>query len=370
VALELDIKAAMTQDSEAATAEFIGHGASSQCGRLSKRMSGNVPTSCYEGSGTLARFVSSSLKRKVLKNMLNCHHRSRRSICGSLWLALACSQLWAETGDLPTIRVFKVSDGVPFAMGKVDSRRILHPEMGAKKLTLNYAVSQPGHEFPQHVHDYSDDTFLVLQGQVDVRQGDSRRPLATGQAAFVPSGQIHGTITTGTGTAILISFQGPPDMVLYSGARDSSRPGAAPPKGVITPGAVKLLDFSNQNGFFVHPGMGSKGVAVAHRKLKPGEKFSTDVADDGEQLLFIWKGTLSVKSTQAVYEASERETVFVSGRNKLEVQNSSSNQAIVVQVQAPPAFWMEVGNVARLKNGPFSAEIALDRGFHFFAWCS
>lgn len=256
--------------------------------------------------------------------------------CSFSGLVLACSPLGVETGKVPGIRVFKVTDGVPFTMGKVDSRRILHPEMGAGKLTLNYAVSEPGHEFPQHVHDYSDDTFLVLQGQVDVRQGDSRRPLPTGQAAFVPSGQIHGTITTGTGTAILISFQCPPDLELYSGARDSSRPGAVPPKGVITPGVVKHLDFSNQNGFFVHPAMGSQRVAVAHRKLKPGEKFSTDVAEDGEQFLFVWKGGLSVKSQQGMYEVGERETIFISGRNSLEVENNSSDQAIVIQVQAPP----------------------------------
>jgi mannose-6-phosphate isomerase-like protein (cupin superfamily) len=264
-------------------------------------------------------------------------HRVGQLLVGSVvGLVLISRLLGAEVGKGPGIRVFKVTDGVPFTMGKVDSRRILHPEMGAKKLTLNYAVSQPGHEFPQHVHDYSDDTFLVLQGQVDVRQGDSRKPLLTGQAAFVPSGQIHGTVTTGTGTAILISFQCPPDRVLYSGARDSSRPGAAPPKGVITPGAVKLVDFSNQNGFFVHPNMGSKRVAVAHRKLKPGEKFTTDVAEDEEQMLFVWKGALSVKSEHGVYPAGERETVFISGRNSLEVNNSSAGEAIVIQVQAPP----------------------------------
>src|SRR5947209_17651463 len=100
----------------------------------------------------------------------------------------------------PSIRVLKLSAAVRFQMGKVDSRRILHPDMGAKRITLNWAVSEPGDEFPQHVHDYSDDTFLVLQGQVDVRQGDSRKRLPTGQAAFVPSKQIHGTVTTGTGT--------------------------------------------------------------------------------------------------------------------------------------------------------------------------
>lgn len=235
-----------------------------------------------------------------------------------------------------SVRVLKLSDGIPFQMGKVNSRRIVHPEMGAEKLTLNYAVSEPGHEFPQHVHDISDDTFLVLQGQVDVRQGDSRRPLLTGQAAFVPSGQVHGTITTGESTAILISFQVPPDTVLYEGLRDSLRPGALPPKGSITPGAVRILDFANSNGFFVHPGMGSKRVAVAHRKLKPGEKFSTDIGGHGEELLFVWQGAISVNSKEGLLEARERETVFVSGTNSLQVVNNTSTEAIVIQIQAPP----------------------------------
>src|SRR5262245_57741979 len=262
--------------------------------------------------------------------MLKAHRLRFGSAIGFLAVILSWSAIGADTRRTPAIRVFKIADGIPFKMGKVDARRILHPDMGASKLTLNYAVSEPGHEFPQHVHDYSDDTFLVLQGQVDVRQGDSRRPLHTGQAAFVPAGQIHGTITTGSGTAILISFQCPPDKVLYSGARDSSVPGAAPPKGVITPGAVKLLDFSHHNGFFLGPETGSQRVAVAHRRLNPGEKFSTKVAEDGEQLLFVWKGHVKVQSQQRVFEAGERETVFISGRNSLEVQNSSPDPSIVI----------------------------------------
>jgi Flp pilus assembly protein TadD/quercetin dioxygenase-like cupin family protein len=242
----------------------------------------------------------------------------------------------SQTPPASAIRVLKLSDGIPFQMGEGNSRRIVHPGMGAKRLTLNYSVSEPGHEFPQHVHDYSDDTFLVLQGQVDVRQGESRRLLLTGQAAFVPSGQIHGTITTGSDTAILISFQCPPDLVRHTGNRDSSPSGAAPPNGVITPGVVKIVDFATHNGFFVQPKMGSHRVAVAHRKLRPGEKFLTATAEEGEQLLFTWKGSLRVNSKQGVYRAGERDAVFISGSNKLEVQNDSLGETIVIQVQAPP----------------------------------
>jgi len=231
--------------------------------------------------------------------------------------------------------VLKVSDGLAFRMGGVTSYRIVHPGMGAKKLTLNYAPSEPGHEFAQHVHDYSDDTFLVLQGGADVRQGDSRRPVLAGQAVFVPSGQIHGTVTTARET-IMISFQCPPDLVLYTGARDSSRPGAASPKGVITPGAVRILDFAKRSGFFVHPGIGSARVAVAHLKLPPGKKLSTAVDEEGEQLLFVWRGSLTVHSDGARHQAGEREAVFISGRHKLELESPGSDEAVVIQVQAPP----------------------------------
>ena len=247
---------------------------------------------------------------------------------------LLTALLWA---DPAAIRVFKLSDGVPFKMGKVDSKRILHPDIGAKRITLNWAVSEPGHEFPQHVHDYSDDTFLVLQGQVDVRQGDARKHLLAGQVAFVPSGQVHGTITIGTGTAILISFQCPPDLALYTGARDSSRSGAAPPKGVITPGAVKLLQFSDKNGFFTYPAMGSKCVSAAQRKLGPGQRFIAESVSGGEEFLFVWKGNVSVGWQGKKHSAGERDTVFIQGAARPEVTNDSKSEAIVIQVQAPPA---------------------------------
>src|SRR3569833_147853 len=99
---------------------------------------------------------------------------------------------------------------------------------------------------------------------MDLRQGDSRVPYRAGECAFVPAGQIHGTITTGSGDTVMISFQTPPDLVLYTGARDSSKPGAAPPKGVITPGAVKKVNFAAKNGFFTEPSMGAMRGAGAH----------------------------------------------------------------------------------------------------------
>src|SRR5258706_6774857 len=126
-----------------------------------------------------------------------------------------------------SIRVLKFADAQPFRMGEVTSNRLVHPGIGAKKTTLNYSVSKPGNEFAQHVHDYSDDTILVLEGEVDLRQGDTRHRFKAGECAFVPTGQIHGTVTAGTGEALIISFPNPPDLIRYTGARDSTKPGAA-----------------------------------------------------------------------------------------------------------------------------------------------
>ena len=250
------------------------------------------------------------------------------------WIALGF--LAAPWGQAQSVRVIKLSEAQAFHMGRVTSMRVVQPDVGAKRLTLNYSVSQDGREFSQHVHDYSDDTILILEGQADLRQGDSRRPFHAGQCAFVPSGQIHGTITTGAGDTIMISFQAPPDLVLYTGARDSSKPGAPPPKGVITPGAVKFVDFANKNGFFTDPAMGSKGVAAAHRVLKQGEHFMAAVGAGGEGLLFVWKGAIRVKGEAKTYHAGEKDTVFISGAVHLEVSGDSPQETVVIQVQAPP----------------------------------
>ena len=255
----------------------------------------------------------------------------------SLWRwngLLAAIVTWLPASQAQTIRVIRFSEGKPFQMGEVTSRRIVHPDIGAKRTTLNYSVSQNGSEFSQHVHDHSDDTILVLQGRMDLRQGDSRVPYNAGQCAFVPAGQIHGTITTGEGDTIMISFQTPPDLVLYTGARDSSKPGAAPPQGVIAPGAVKKIDFAGKNGFFTDASIGSKRAAGAHRILKRLERFTTDIAEGGEQVLFVWKGALKVTGKSETYEAGERDTVFVTGPVRLEV-SGDADESTIIQIQAP-----------------------------------
>ena len=244
------------------------------------------------------------------------------------WLVLS-------PGLMAQVRVVRFAESVPFQMGEVTSRRIIHPGLGAKNTTLNLSVSKPGNEFAQHVHDYSDDTILVLDGEVNLRQGESLRLFKAGECAFVPTGQIHGTVTAGKGEATMISFQNPPDLILYTGARDSKKPGAAPPKGIITPGAVKYVNFGAKNGPFTDRKLGSARASGVHRKLKRGEKFRTSVAEGGEQVLFVWRGALKARDRKTTYSAGERDTIFVQGSAALEVTGDADGVTEIIQIQAP-----------------------------------
>ncbi len=231
------------------------------------------------------------------------------------------------------VRLIPFLDSKPFLMGRVFSSRIVHPGMGARRITLNLSVSNRGDEFAPHTHGESSDTILVLTGAALMRQGDSKRRVPAGQAIFVPAGQIHGTITA-EDNSVMISFQTPPDFLLYTGARDSMKAGAAPPRGEMTPGAIQYVDFASRNGVFMDRTIGATGIQAAHHALQPGEELRADVGAGSEQVLFVWKGSITVNGTM---RAGERDTIFAKGRESLQVKNTGPVRAVVIRAQAPPA---------------------------------
>ncbi len=236
--------------------------------------------------------------------------------------------------DPASVRVIRYSSGLDFTMGEVTSRRIVHPGLGAKKTTLNLSVSQPGAEFAQHVHDYSDDTILVLKGEVDLKQGATLRRMTAGECAFVPTGQIHGTVTAGTGEAVMISFQNPPDLILYAGKRDSKKSGEAP-KGEITPGAVKYVRFAEREGEFTSSTMGSMRAAGSYHTVRPGATLASRAEADGEQVIFVWKGEITVDDGSGPQPAGERDAIFLQGAASVRI--TSARGAELIRIQAPAA---------------------------------
>lgn len=113
-------------------------------------------------------------------------------------------------------------DGKSFVMGDTQSKVLVSPAMGSRFVTFNYIRYGPNAEFPQHVHDQSEDVFLILEGTGWLREGDKRTPIGPGDVVFVPPGEQHGTIAGPQGM-VVVSCQGPPDAKLYTGERDSSR---------------------------------------------------------------------------------------------------------------------------------------------------
>ena len=115
------------------------------------------------------------------------------------------------------MKIFKLKEGKRFNMGKGNTRRILSPEEGIKNLTLNYAEFQPGQEFTQHVHKYSEDVIVVLKGRGNIKVEGKDYPIEEGDVIYIPPGEKHGTIA-GDEPMIAFSCQAPPDPDLYRGS--------------------------------------------------------------------------------------------------------------------------------------------------------
>ncbi len=250
-------------------------------------------------------------------------------------LASCAAGLLAGGAAAQQVRVVRYADSEPFRMGAMTSRRIVHPDMGAKNTTLNLSISTAGAEFAQHQHDRSDDTILVLEGQVNLRQGESLRPFKAGEFAFIPAGQTHGTITTGAGETVMISFQNPPDIALYTGARDPGKAGPPAALGKITPGAVKYMNFRGKDGRFSGPGNGSMHVTASHWRLVRNKVMRARAQAGGELLLFVWKGGIRVSDGRQTYVAGERDTIFVQGKADLEMTGNADGAIEIIQVEAP-----------------------------------
>ena len=197
-------------------------------------------------------------------------------------------------------RAINLEDGEVFHMGQGYSRKLISPDTGARDITLNYSVFQDGQEFPQHFHEVSADIFIVLAGSVSVREGDKYTPIHEGEFAYIPPGEVHGTVNDIPGEATLISFQCPPDPALYSGDRDPAKTGVMPrPKSGedtrvrihsmrtgTTQEAVGIKSWDAAN-----PAWGAPQMSLQYMELEPEARLSHDETTGGEAAVFVWSGT-------------------------------------------------------------------------------
>ncbi len=197
-------------------------------------------------------------------------------------------------------RTINLEDGEVFHMGQGYSRKLIGPDTGARDITLNYSVFQDGQEFPQHFHEVSADIFIVLAGSVSVREGDKYTPIHEGEFAYIPPGEVHGTVNDIPGEATLISFQCPPDPALYSGDRDPAKTGVMPrPKSGeatkvrINPMRTGITHESAgiRSWEAANPAWGAPQMSLQYMELEPAARFAQAETTGGEAAVFVWSGT-------------------------------------------------------------------------------
>jgi mannose-6-phosphate isomerase-like protein (cupin superfamily) len=241
-------------------------------------------------------------------------------------------------------KLIRLQDGKRFQMGGGDSRRLVDPDVGAALITLNYSVFQPGHEFPQHIHDASADVFIVLEGGVSVRQGDAYTPITVADLAYIPAGEVHGTVNQTPAEATLISFQSPPDAALYRGERDPSVTGAVPkpPAGHVSQVQIKTLASGHvvsAEGYRmwtpVSPSMGAREMTLSYCELEPDGSLPVPPAERAESVWFVWLGQVSLEVGRGRLEMPERSAAFVPAGEGQTVTNAGTVVARLVHCQAP-----------------------------------
>ncbi len=101
-------------------------------------------------------------------------------------------------------------DGKPLPMGDMFTNTIVSRQIGAQHLAVNYTRYEPGAEFPQHVHEDSEDVLFVVTGAGWLKEGERTTPISAGDMIFVRPGELHGVVAGSSGMAIL-GCQAPPD---------------------------------------------------------------------------------------------------------------------------------------------------------------
>lgn len=230
-----------------------------------------------------------------------------------------------------------------FQMGQGNSRNLVGPSTGAQDITLNFSVFQPDEEFPQHFHEDSADIFIVLEGGVSVRQGDAYTPITSGEFAYVPSPEVHGTVNTSGAEATLISFQAPPDQALYRGERDPSQTGTTPRPPDDHQTTVRIDQLASgetsQKGETrawapASPVTGTQEMRLDYYELGQGGQVEAAASTDKETVWFVWGGEVTIEAGGDTLRAGRHEGAFIPSGEAQTVRNDRDEQANLIRCQA------------------------------------
>ncbi|MFC1717261.1 cupin domain-containing protein [Candidatus Poribacteria bacterium] len=201
-------------------------------------------------------------------------------------------------------------------MGKGKNWRVVHPDMGARQITLNHGLHAPGQEFTQHTHGETEDAIVILEGETSMRQGSVLTPIAAGEVAFVPCNEVHGTFNTTENPMRVISFQVPPDVALYLGERDSLEP---PKPQFGHRSGIQISTMTKGGPVFGKPGdwrsvisadRGAKNLALDYIQLGSGEEFD-HAPTARESVYVVIDGEAKVEADRDRWNLKAHDVIFL-----------------------------------------------------------
>ena len=222
--------------------------------------------------------------------------------------------------------------GRAFRMGGGSNRRIVHPEMCSRRLTLNHGLHEPGQEFTQHLHDESEDMIVVLEGGGAVRQGDIYTPI-----------EAHGTVNDTGAPARLISFQSPPDPALYAGERDHAT-GASPQPPAGHRSGVRILTLAKGGPAIGQPGdwrcvvsaaQGARQLGLDHIRL-PAHQNLSHAATSAEEILVLIAGAATVQADGDRHPLAQFAVVFLQHGDQLLLTTDTNPVTLLRCYSLPP----------------------------------
>lgn len=80
---------------------------------------------------------------------------------------------------------------------------------GISQCSLAEELLPPGHTVPAHHHEVLEEIYYILEGTGEMTVGGETRPVAAGDAIFIPTGNIHTLTNTGATTMRLLLICGP-----------------------------------------------------------------------------------------------------------------------------------------------------------------